>query len=330
MSNRTFAIGSRGSKLAVAQRREAIQSLLQQSPDTAIREVDVASAGDLRPHEAIREIGTSVFVSELQASLLAGEIDIAVHSLKDLPTSQPDGLTIAAVPYREDPRDAVVSAAGVGLDALERGSVVGTGSPRRAALMFLRRPDLVLHVMRGNVTTRLEHLDAGNTGLDALIIAAAGLKRLGMAARVTEYLGCMDFVAAPAQGALALECRTDDTEAIALCARIEHETTRRCVETERAFVRNLGAGCSTAIGAHARIDAEVVTLSAFVSDPAASRSLRARESAPAAEAVDLARRIARSMLADGAADLLASGATAHTDAIADVSAASTASVSGSG
>ena len=304
MPNRTYIVGSRGSVLAVKQREEVVSALKARDPELQLREVNIRTAGDVNPDDAVSSIGTSVFVDGLQRATLSGEIDIAVHSMKDLPTSAPDGLTVAAVPYREDPRDAVVSKSGASLDDLPSGSVVATRSPRRAALMHLRRPDLVLHHIRGNVTTRIQRLDDGNQELDALILATAGLNRLGLQHRIAQRLGCMDFVAAPAQGALALECRSDDIDVIELCESIEHSATRTCVEAERTFVKHIGAGCSTPIGAHANLNDDTITLAAFVSDVAATASIKLRQSAPAADALELGRETARKMLADGAAELI--------------------------
>lgn len=307
MPNRTFIIGSRGSALALKQRDEAISALRQRLPDLQVKTVDVRTTGDVQRDAPVSSIGTSVFVSELQRAVILGEIDIAVHSMKDLPTARTDGLTVAAVPYREDPRDVVVSKSGAGLDELPRGAVVATGSPRRAALMFIRRPDLVLHLIRGNVNTRIEQMDEPSSQIDALILAAAGVNRLGMQHRIAQHLSCMDFVPAPAQGSLALECRSDDTEALALCQRIEHRQTRTCVETERAFISTIGAGCSTPVGAHAKIRGNVIVLAAFTANISATKSISLSAEAPVSDAMELGRRTARKMLADGADELMARG-----------------------
>lgn len=303
-SNRTFVIGSRGSALAVKQRDEVVSALQQRVPNLQVKSVDVRTTGDVHVDAPVSSIGTSVFVSELQHALRARKIDIAVHSMKDLPTAAVDGLTVAAVPYREDPRDAVVSRSGAGLDDLPSGSVVATGSPRRAALMFIRRPDLVLHLIRGNVNTRVARLDARTSEIDALILATAGLKRLAMQDRITQHLGCMDFVAAPAQGALALECRSDDSEAVSLCRQIEHSETRVAVEAERAFISTIGAGCSTPAGAHAKIEGDTITLAAFISNNSATKSFFRTTNAPLSDAIELGRVTAREMLLDGAAEVI--------------------------
>ena len=279
-------------------------SLKRHNPELEVREVNVQTKGDLHPSLPVGSIGTSVFVSELQRALINCEIDVAVHSMKDLPTAEPEGLTVAAVPDREDPRDAVISLDGSTMDELPSGSIVATGSPRRAALTNIRRPDIVLHRIRGNVNTRVERLDSGQSDIDALILAAAGLKRLGLQSRIAQYLGCMEFVAAPAQGALALECRADDTETISICNTIENPNTRLCVDTERTFVGEIGAGCSTPIGAHAKKNGDQITLAAFVSNLSATESLTIKETAKASNANELARSVALQMLSDGAAELV--------------------------
>ena len=279
-------------------------SLKRHNPELEVREVNVQTKGDLHPRLPVGSIGTSVFVSELQRALINGEIDVAVHSMKDLPTAEPEGLTVAAVPDREDPRDAVITLDGSTIDELPSGSIVATGSPRRAALTNIRRPDIVLHHIRGNVNTRVERLDSGQSDIDALILAAAGLNRLGLQSRIAQYLGCMEFVAAPAQGALALECRADDTEAISICNTIENPNTRLCVGTERTFVGEIGAGCSTPIGAHAKKSGDQITLAAFVSNLSATESFTIKESAKASNANELARSVALRMLSDGAAELV--------------------------
>ena len=304
MRNRTFVVGSRSSALAVNQRDEVVSALQSRVPSLRFETVDVRTKGDVLDAVPVSSIGTSVFVSELQRALTSREIDIAVHSMKDLPTAAVEGLTVAAVPYREDPRDAVVSKSGAGLDDLPSGSVVATGSPRRAALLFIRRPDLALHLIRGNVDTRVARLDDGTSEIDALILATAGLNRLGMQNRIAQHLSCMDFVAAPAQGALALECREDDAGAIELCRQIEHYGTRVCVDAERAFVSTIGAGCSTPVGAHARIDGDSITLAAFLANVSATKSIFLTASAPVSGAIQLGREMARNMIADGADEIV--------------------------
>ena len=299
-----LTLGCRNSRLALAQADEVAAALLARFPNLEIDTVAITTSGDARRDVAVSEIGIGVFVKEIEAALLKGEIDVAVHSLKDLPSEIPDGLTIAGVPYREDPRDAVISKQTDGISNLPRGSVVATGSARRRALINAERNDLILKPIRGNVTTRLRMLDDDDSIIDALVLAAAGLKRINMEHRISEYLSCMSFVAAPGQGALALQTRSDDGRSKELCAAIEHDATRFCVDSERAFVAEIGGGCSAPIGAHARVDDDVITLAVMVSDPSGVNLMRLRESADANEGVELGKRLAGRLVENGARNLL--------------------------
>lgn len=299
-----LTLGCRGSRLALAQADEVANALTARFPNLEIDTVPIKTSGDDRRDVAVSEIGTGVFVKEIEAALLRGEIDVAVHSLKDLPSRTPDGLTIAGVPYREDPRDAVISKHSGGLSELPRGSIVATGSARRRALINAERDDVILKPIRGNVTTRLRMLDDDDSIIDALVLAAAGLKRINMVERVTDYLSCMSFVAAPGQGALALQTRSDDTRTIELCAAIEHTATRACIDAERAFVAEIGGGCSAPIGAHARIDDDSITMAVMISDPSGVNLVRHRESTSANDGVELGKRLAGRIIEDGALSLL--------------------------
>ncbi len=299
-----LTLGCRNSRLALAQADEIASGLVARFPDLEIDTVAITTSGDMRRDVAVSQIGFGVFVKEIEAALLSGEIDVAVHSLKDLPSKIPDGLTIAGVPYREDPRDVVISKDSGGLAQLPRGSVVATGSARRRALINAERDDLILKPIRGNVTTRLRMLDDDDSIIDALVLAAAGLKRIKMEQRISEYLSCMHFVSAPGQGALAMQTRSDDNRAKELCSAIEHASTRVCVDAERAFIAEIGSGCSAPIGAHARVDSETITLAVMISDPSGVNLVRLRESADANEGVELGKRLAGRLIDDGADQLL--------------------------
>ena len=299
-----LVLGCRDSKLAIAQANEVADALQSRFEKIEIERVSIKTSGDIKQDSPVSEIGIGVFVKEIETALLSGCIDVAVHSLKDLPSAMPEGLTIAGVPYREDPRDVVVSRNGGGLHDLPSGAIIATGSARRRALINAERGDLILKPIRGNVTTRLEMLDDDDSVIDALVLAAAGLKRIKMANRVSDYLSCMWFVAAPGQGALALQTRSEDTRSIAICSAIEHAGTRLCVDAERAFMADIGGGCSAPIGAHARIDDNIITLAVVVSDPSGVNLIRHRESAAAHDAVELGQRVAKLVIADGARDLL--------------------------
>ncbi len=301
-----LVLGCRDSKLAIAQADEVAALLETRFDNIEIEKVSIKTSGDFRQNDPVSEIGVGVFVKEIETALLRGDIDVAIHSLKDLPSEIPDGLMIAGVPYREDPRDVVVSRHPGGLNELPPGSIVATGSARRRALINAERGDIILKPIRGNVTTRLEMLDEKDSVIDALVLAAAGLKRIEMSNRISEYLGCMSFVAAPGQGALALQTRSDDARSIAVCSAIEHEYTRLCIEAERSFMAEIGGGCSAPIGAHARIDDGVITLAVVVSDASGLNLLRLRATAPAKEAVALGKSVALRIIEDGARDLLPS------------------------
>jgi hydroxymethylbilane synthase len=221
----------------------------------AIDVVVVETTGDRRTDVSIHEIGgQGVFVKEVQAAVLEGRADLAVHSAKDLPSTPTPGLVIAAVPAREDPRDALV---GSRLDELAPGARVATGSVRRRAQLAWARPDLTFQGLRGNIETRIAK--AGSPGIDAVVVAAAALRRLGLADRITETLSTSVLLPQVAQGALAVECRADDQEAIELVRRIEDGSARWAVDAERAFLARLGSGCDLPVGAYA-VDGELTGL----------------------------------------------------------------------
>ena len=299
-----LVVGCRNSRLAIAQTDEVVAALASRFDDIVIERALITTSGDEHPDVAVSEIGVGVFVKEIENALLRGEIDIAVHSLKDLPSSLPEGLTIAGVPYREDPRDAVVSRLAHGLASLPSGSIIATGSARRRALISAERDDLILKPIRGNVTTRLDMLSDEDSVIDALVLAAAGLKRLDMADRVSEYLSCMKFVAAPGQGALGLQTRSDDARAIEVCAAIEHHPTRISVDAERAFLAEIGGGCSMPVGAHARVDDDVLTMAVMVSDASGANLLRQQDSADTNNGIELAKQLAGKLIDKGALELL--------------------------
>ena len=290
--------------MAVAQYQEVKRLVEEKHPEIAVEHKVISTTGDANREQSIASLGVGVFVRSIETALLQGEIDVAVHSLKDLPTAIPDGLVIAGVPYREDPRDTVVSRGGHSLEDLPPGAVVATGSARRRALIHSMRNDLILKPIRGNVTTRLDLLDQVDSDIDALVLAAAGLKRLGRQSRASQYLSCMSFTSAPGQGALALETRADDDFAHSICRSVEHQSTRRCVDAERAFLSAIGGGCSAPIGAHARIDDDTMTMSVFVADPAGAQLLRGNQSGPSASGESIAQSLAQELTESGAQNLL--------------------------
>ncbi len=245
-------LGTRGSRLALTQSGWVADRLRAAHAGLEVELVEITTSGDvIRDVPLGPEHGQAFFTKEIEDALLDGRIDLAVHSCKDLATAMHPGLTLGAVPEREDPRDVLVSPLG-GLHDLPRGASVGTSSPRRKGFLRAARPDLELKDQRGNVPTRLQAPEGGK--VDAVILAAAGLARLGLSASVTEYLDPTVMLPAAAQGALALQVRTDDARLRALTASLDHAPTRRAVEAERAFLRRLEAGCQAPVGALGRVE----------------------------------------------------------------------------
>jgi len=255
---RRIRVGTRGSALARAQTQWVIEQLSRMRPGVAFDEVVVTTSGDRGKIDA----WPGVFTRELEEALLGGEIDVAVHSLKDLPTEQPPGLVIGAIPPREDPRDALISREGHTLASLPQGARVGTASERRAVQLLAFRPDLTIEGIRGNVDTRLKKLSRGDC--DAIVLASAGLQRLGRAHEITELLPLEVMLPAPGQGALAVEVRGDDPFALELVAPLDHPPTRKAVLAEREFLRALGGGCRVPVAAYATVDGGTIFLQGMV------------------------------------------------------------------
>ncbi|HEX2902980.1 MAG TPA: hydroxymethylbilane synthase [Jatrophihabitans sp.] len=241
----TLKFGTRASLLARTQTQAVVDCL-----PVPVETVLVSTEGDRSAQPLTQLGGTGVFVSALREALLRGEIDVAVHSYKDLPTAPAEGIVVAAVPAREDPRDALCSQGGRTLLELPAGARLGTGSPRRAAQ--LRALDLGLEIVpiRGNVDTRLSKV---GSSVDGVVLATAGLKRIGLADRISEIIDPIQVLPAPAQGALAIECRADDHETLAVLARLDHACSRAAVAAERALLAGLEAGCSAPVGALAEV-----------------------------------------------------------------------------
>jgi hydroxymethylbilane synthase len=292
-------LGTRGSALALAQAGTVAAKL-------GAELVVIESEGD-RSQDSLATLGgAGVFVAALRESLLAGEVDAVVHSYKDLPTAPVDGLTVAAVPKRADARDALCASGGLDLDSLPAGARVGTGSPRRRAQLLRRRPDLDVVDIRGNIDTRLGRLDSDDPErrLDGIVLAAAGLERLGRLDAVTEWLSLTSWPTAPAQGALAVETRTGDEKKV---AKLDHKPSRLAAEAERGVLARLEAGCAAPLGATAIFEDGLLFLSARVYSLDGSEHLTSSHAAypedsrdPAAE---LSERVAAELLAAGAADI---------------------------
>lgn len=298
----TIRIGSRGSDLALWQATEVANHIRTHRPGTAIEHVVIQTSGDRVLDVALASVGgKGLFTRELDDALLAGTIDLAVHSLKDVPTACPDGLALTVVLAREDPRDVLVAAPGATLETLPPGSRVGTSSLRRRAQLLARRPDLRVVDARGNVTTRLAKLDRGE--FDALVLARAGLVRLGLADRIAHVIAPDEMVPAAGQGALAVESRAADARVNLLLPLLEHRPTRLATLAERAFLARLEGGCQVPIGALGQWEDGTLTLTGIVADVDGRGAVRGVETARVdseADAVDAGARLAERLLTGGA------------------------------
>lgn len=295
-------LGTRSSALALWQTDHVSERLRELSPGLDTRAMPLSTLGDRKADAVLADLGGSAFSSEIDQALTERRIRVAVHSLKDLPIADNPGIVTAAILSREDPRDALVGAGEGGLAALPSGARVGTSSPRRAAQLRAARGDLIVEPVRGNVETRISKAVEGP--LDAVVLAVAGLKRLGLTEHVRELLPLEDFLPAPGQGALAVQCRQDDEEARALLELIDDPAVRAEVDAERAFLAGLGGGCSLPVGALARhVEGGRLELRGFVGALNGDETLRV--SATGVDPVELGRSLAEEALGLGARDLLA-------------------------
>ncbi len=268
-------IGTRGSKLATIQTEWLLATLKEISPELKVRLVKITTRGDKYGTTSLDKLaGQGIFVKELEKALLDGKIDLAVHSLKDMPTEIPHGLMLGAITARLDPRDILVSRAG-NLAKLAPGSKIGTGSHRRAVQLRAIRPDLRICDMRGNIDTRLRKVSDGT--VDGIIVAAAAMIRLGWEDKITEYLPTEHFTPAVGQGALGLEIRSVDKEIESVACKINHEPTRQCVTAERAFLQALGGGCRAPIAALGTVSHGILKLNGMVATADGDHVLRASE-----------------------------------------------------
>jgi hydroxymethylbilane synthase len=313
--DRPLLLGTRGSPLALAQAGRVARQLLERCGRTAVL-VTVATPGD-ESTAPIERIGTTgVFTTTLREALLRGTVDLVVHSCKDLPTAPVPGLQVAAFPAREDPRDALIWPGGTSLEALPYGARIGTGSPRRAAVLRGIGRRLQIVPIRGNVGTRLRKLADGE--VDALVLAMAGLSRLGMLDAAATPIEPSLLTPAPAQGVLAVECRADDPVTAAQLRTLDHAPTRAAVIAERGFLAALDVGCGAPVGALAEPTAEpgtetAVRLSGLIAAPDGSVVIRAQMTGAVSDGDALGQRLARTMLQDGGAAVLQDGGAAVPD-----------------
>jgi hydroxymethylbilane synthase len=292
-----LVIGSRGSQLALWQAKWIEARLAARGHETRIE--IIKTTGDKIADVPLAQVGVKgLFTKEIEEALLAGRIDVAVHSLKDLPTEVPAGLAIAAVPEREDARDAVV---GARLSDLPAGAKVGTSSLRRAAQLRIVRRDLAIEDVRGNLDTRVHKLDEGR--YRAIVLAAAGLARLGWSHRIAEILSPEVMCPAAGQGALAVETRAEG-EAREICAALDHAATRAAITAERAALAVLGGGCQVPIGAYGQIDRDSLRLIGAVIAPGGERSVKKSGEGAVTDAAEIGRRLGEALLLDGARDIL--------------------------
>jgi len=301
MSSQALRLGTRRSPMAMAQSLQ-VSSAITARTGQEIEIVGIDSAGDAS-HEMLTQIGgTGVFVSSLRTSLVAGEIDIAVHSLKDLPTAAADGIVLAAVPSRDDPRDALAAADGAKLADLPWAARIGTGSPRRAAQLLMLRPDVRPVPLRGNAGTRLAKVMNGE--LDAVVLAHAGLARIGRLDVVSQVFEPDEMVPAPGQGALAVECREGREDLLALLGCIDDPASRAATTAERSLLGALQAGCAAPVGAYAA-GTDVLRLHGVVVAADGGMALRGSAKGTMAQAEQLGRQVAAELLAQGAARFMA-------------------------
>jgi hydroxymethylbilane synthase len=300
-------LGTRGSRLAVAQARQVADALCARGAEIEI--VIIRTSGDRLADVALADFGgKALFVREIEEALLDGRVDAGVHSLKDMPAELPDGLSLPAYPAREDPRDVLLTRSGGGLDELPRGARVATSSLRRRALLLARRPDLSIEPIRGNVDTRLRKLEEGLC--DGLVMARAGLDRLGLKPEHAHLLAVEEFLPAVGQGILGVEARSADGEIREALRGVDHAGTRMQAVAERAFLRRLGAGCHTPVAGHARLVGDSISIAGLVASVDGVTVLRGEVSGPGSQAEALGERLADDLLGRGARDLLAAGGAA--------------------
>lgn len=304
-ASRLIKVGSRTSLLSRAQTEEVLNPLQRAHPGVDFDVIAIATQGDRRKDAPLLSVNRGMFVKEIEEALLRSEIDIAVHSAKDMLATAPNGLTIGAFGKRQDPRDALINRWGLPFEDMPPGARIGTSSPRRAAQLKSIRPDVEIVPIRGNVDTRLEKAKSGE--YDGVVLAAAGLARLGRSGEITEHLPEETCVPEVGQGALAVEARTDDDDVLEMLREIDDRPTRDAVEAERAFLRTIGGGCQVPVAAYARLEGGVVRVSTMAALPDGSRVFRSETSASAADPDAAGRRSAEDLMRSGAGEIIARG-----------------------
>ncbi|MFD2369905.1 hydroxymethylbilane synthase [Brevibacillus sp. GCM10020057] len=296
-------VGTRRSRLALIQTNWVVDQLKKLNPEAQFELHEIVTKGDRILDVTLSKVGgKGLFVKEIEQSLYDKETDFAVHSLKDMPAELPEGLVIGAIPKRVDPRDVLLSKDGKTLDELPKGAIVGTSSLRRSAQLLAYRPDIQIESLRGNIDTRMRKLEEGN--FDGIILAAAGLERADFQGTISQYLPVEISLPAVGQGALAIECRAEDTETLELLRQLDDQPTRLAVTAERSFLHKLQGGCQVPIGAYATIgEGNLITMTGMVGSPDGQQMFK--NTASGHDPVALGIQVAEALLAQGAGDVLA-------------------------
>ncbi len=302
-SRRIIRVGTRGSALALRQTATLVDALRVRHLEVQFEVLPIRTRGDADRRSAAAAVGVGMFVKELETALIERRIDLAIHSLKDMPAEADGDFELAAVPEREDPRDALVNRWGAKLGAVPRGSRLGTGSPRRKAQLLALRPDLEVVPLRGNVDTRLRRAKSGD-GIDGAILAAAGLARLSRLDEASELLDLDRFVPAAGQGALAVEVLASRPDIAEIGQVLDDPATRAAVTAERAFLLAMGGGCTEPLAAYATVDGDRLTIHGFASDTEGRHVIAAEQKGDSKKAMAVGAKLAKRMLALGAGDLL--------------------------
>ena len=295
-------IGSRTSPLALAQTEEVIVELRSRIPNWDFEVVPFVTDGDSRNSTPISNLGRGAFTTDIQNAVANGEIDLAIHSAKDLPNTLPEGLSIFCISSRKDPRDVMINKWGVSLKEMPSGAVIGTGSPRRKAILQSLRNDITVVPIRGNVGTRIDKIDREN--IDAVVLAAAGLVRLNRLEEVNEFFDTDIFVPDVGQGIIAVQVRSEDIATFSLLNEIQHQSTQIALIAERAFLNALGGGCKVPVAAYASIDGDAVNLISVASDHEGSRLYKVQSTDSISDPVEAGLNIARKLLDSGAGAIL--------------------------
>jgi hydroxymethylbilane synthase len=299
-------IGTRGSKLALTQANLVADSLKKTDPEITTEICVIKTSGDIMQDVSLTKIGgKGVFVKEIEDALLCGTVDLAVHSMKDVPTENPEGLTFAAIMRREDARDVLVSKNNRKMEFMPRGARIGTGSMRRSAQLLAILPDLTIVPLRGNLETRLKKIETEN--LQGIILAAAGMKRMGLTEKISQYLPIETMLPAVGQGALGLQIRQNDHELGEIVAKLNHAPTAAEITAERSFLHHLGGGCLLPIAAFGKFEGDKLTLEGLVAAPNGGSVIRDKVRGAIAEAKELGKRLAEMILEKGGKELLGMG-----------------------